>query len=150
MSTKVDTKVSSYLEWEEISSTFLASELQIPFFWEILQQIARRASMLRLPDTTCLPLFIMNTAQKLPAVIGLQARQSFPGDSDGKESTCNAGVRKILWRREWLSTPVFLSGEFHEQRSLTGYSACMGSQSVGHNWATSTFKKDRALKLKFH
>ena len=31
-------------------------------------------------------------------------------------------VRKIPWRREWLPTPVFLSGEFHEQRSLVGYS----------------------------
>ena len=25
------------------------------------------------------------------------------------------------WRREWLSTPVFLPGEFHGQRSLAGY-----------------------------
>ena len=31
-------------------------------------------------------------------------------------------VRKILWRREWLPTPVFLPGEFHGQRSLAGYS----------------------------
>ena len=29
---------------------------------------------------------------------------------------------KILWRREWLPTPVFLPGEFHGQRSLAGYS----------------------------
>ena len=28
----------------------------------------------------------------------------------------------ILWRREWQPTPVFLPGEFHEQRSLVGYS----------------------------
>ena len=27
----------------------------------------------------------------------------------------------IPWRREWLPTPVFLPGEFHEQRSLAGY-----------------------------
>ena len=27
-----------------------------------------------------------------------------------------------LWRREWQSTPVFLPGEFHGQRSLVGYS----------------------------
>ena len=33
-------------------------------------------------------------------------------------------VRKILWRREWQPTPVFLPGEFHGQRSLTGYSPC--------------------------
>ena len=31
-------------------------------------------------------------------------------------------VGKIPWRREWLSTPVFLPGEFHGQRSLAGYS----------------------------
>ena len=31
-------------------------------------------------------------------------------------------VRMISWRREWLPTPVFLPGEFHEQRSLAGYS----------------------------
>ena len=27
-------------------------------------------------------------------------------------------VGKIPWRRAWQSTPVFLAGEFHEQRSL--------------------------------
>jgi hypothetical protein len=31
-------------------------------------------------------------------------------------------VRKILWKREWLPTPVFLPGEFRGQRSLAGYS----------------------------
>ena len=29
---------------------------------------------------------------------------------------------KILWRREWQPTPVFLPGELHGQRSLAGYS----------------------------
>ena len=29
---------------------------------------------------------------------------------------------KIPWRREWQSTPVFLPGESHGQRSLGGYS----------------------------
>ena len=51
----------------------------------------------------------------------------FPGGSDSKEPACNAGgpgsiLGKILWRREWQSTPVFLPGEFHGQRSLVGYS----------------------------
>ena len=32
-------------------------------------------------------------------------------------------VRKILWRREWQSTPVFLLGGSHRQRSLEGYSS---------------------------
>ena len=31
-------------------------------------------------------------------------------------------VRKITWRRKWQPTPVILPGEFHEQRSLAGYS----------------------------
>ena len=31
-------------------------------------------------------------------------------------------VGMISWRREWLPTPIFLSGEFHGQRSLVGYS----------------------------
>ena len=39
----------------------------------------------------------------------------FPGGSDGKESTCNAGdpglipgLGKICWRRDRLPTPVFV------------------------------------------
>ena len=30
-------------------------------------------------------------------------------------------IRKMLWRREWLPTLVFLPREFHGQRSLAGY-----------------------------
>ena len=30
-------------------------------------------------------------------------------------------VRRILWRREWQSTPVFLPGEAHGPRSLAGH-----------------------------
>ena len=30
-------------------------------------------------------------------------------------------IWKSAWRRVWQSTPVFLSGEFHGQRSLAGY-----------------------------
>ena len=45
-------------------------------------------------------------------------------------------VRKTPWRREWLPTPVFLSGEFHGQRSLA---VSMGLQTVRHERATHTF-----------
>ena len=31
-------------------------------------------------------------------------------------------VGKLLWRREWQPTLVFLPREFHEQRSLAGHS----------------------------
>ena len=47
----------------------------------------------------------------------------------GKESTCQGRrhgfdpwVRKISWRRKWQSTPVFLPGTSHGQKSLAGYS----------------------------
>ena len=37
------------------------------------------------------------------------------------------------------STPVFLSGEFHEQRNPEGYTPWSGR--VEHNWVTNTFTK---------
>ena len=40
-------------------------------------------------------------------------------------------VRKIPWRREWQSTPVFLPGKFHGQRSLVG---SMESHGVAKSW----------------
>ena len=47
----------------------------------------------------------------------------------GKESACQHGrcgfdpwIRKILWRRKWQPSPVFLPGKFRGQRSLAGYS----------------------------
>ena len=53
----------------------------------------------------------------------------FPGGSDGKESTCNAGDPgsiPVLGRSpgegNWLPTPVFLTEESHGQRSLVGCS----------------------------
>jgi len=56
----------------------------------------------------------------------------FPGGASGKEPSCQCSrqkrlrfspwVWKILWRREWLPTPVFLSGQSHGQRSLVGFS----------------------------
>ena len=62
--------------------------------------------------------------------------KGFPGGSDGKESACNADVfdpwvGKILWRKKWLLTPVFLPGESDGQRSLVGQS--MVSQRVGYD-----------------
>ena len=34
--------------------------------------------------------------------------------------------QEIPWRKEWQPTPVFLPGEFHEQRILVGYSPWQG------------------------
>ena len=64
----------------------------------------------------------------------------FPGDSDGKESACNAGdlgsipgSGRFPWSREWLPTPLFLSGE-----GQSGGLQSLGPQSQtrpsGHTW----------------
>ena len=50
------------------------------------------------------------------------------------EDTGDPWVRKILWRREWQPTPVFLSGKSHGQRSLVSYSP-WGCR-VRHSWVT--------------
>ena len=46
-------------------------------------------------------------------------------------------VRKILWRREWLPTPVFLPKEFHGQRSLADYS-CKELEKTEQNISVPT------------
>ena len=50
-----------------------------------------------------------------------------PGPQEQRQRGCkrcgfDPWVRKIPWKRAWQPTPVFLSGEFHGQRSLAGYS----------------------------
>ena len=57
--------------------------------------------------------------------------QDFPDGARGKESACQCRrhkrrgyhpwVGKILWRRTWQPTAVFLPGESHAQRSLACY-----------------------------
>ena len=57
--------------------------------------------------------------------------RGFPGGTNGKESSCQCRrcrrlgfdywVGKILCRRKWQPTLVFLPEKFHGQRSLVGY-----------------------------
>ena len=63
----------------------------------------------------------------------------FPGVSDGKESTCNAGdlgsipgLGRSPGEENGNPTPAFLPGKSHGQRSLVGYRP-MGSQRVEHH-----------------
>ena len=69
----------------------------------------------------------------------------------GKEPTCqwrrcefDLWVRKILWRRKWQPTPVFLPGKSHGQGSLVAYSL-WGCKRVGHNLATKQHEKMKTL-----
>ena len=57
------------------------------------------------------------------------SKRVFPGSSASKKICLerrrpwfDSWVEKIPWRKDRLPTPVFLPGEFHEQRSLAGYS----------------------------
>ena len=43
-------------------------------------------------------------------------------------------VRKILWRRKWQPTPVFLPGKSHGQRSLADYSSWGCKESDKIEW----------------
>ena len=53
-------------------------------------------------------------------------RQVSPGSSAVKNPPANAGGAGLIpdsqipWRRAWQSTPVFLPGESHQQKSLAG------------------------------
>ena len=66
----------------------------------------------------------------------------------------NPWVGKILWRREWLPSPVFLPGESHGQRSLTGYSPWGCKESDTTEATEHTYTRHTALastwQLHFH
>ena len=68
----------------------------------------------------------------------------FPGSASGKESVCHCRrlkrhrfdpwVRKIPWRRSWLSSPIFLPGEFPWTGEPGGLQS-KGLQRVRHDWS---------------
>ena len=45
-------------------------------------------------------------------------------------------LRKIVWRREWLPTLVFLTGKSHRHRSLVGYSPWSCKEPGTTEWLT--------------
>ena len=66
----------------------------------------------------------METGCSLNCII---LRSPFPGGLDSKQSAMWETWVRLLgwkdpWRKEWLTSPVFLPGEFHGQRGLAGYS----------------------------
>ena len=58
-----------------------------------------------------------------------------------KNLPANAGdagsIRKILWRRKWQPTPVFLPGKSHGQRRLAGHSP-WGCKQSDMTWRLNT------------
>ena len=76
----------------------------------------------------------------------------FPGGSVVKNPPVNTGDAgsvpgsgRFPWTRKWKPTSVFLPGESHEQKSLTGYSP-WGRKSVGQNLATKQ-QNNKCCKL---
>ena len=67
---------------------------------------------------------IVSTSKEI--ILGIMRRvynrEGFPDGSVAKKCGFSPWVGKILWRRRWQPTPVFLPGKSHGQRSLEGYS----------------------------
>ena len=68
-------------------------------------------------------------------VIDTQSHIGPSCSSDDKEAACNAGdlgsipgSETSFEKREWQSTPIFLLGESHRQRSLEDYSLWGGKE----------------------
>ena len=87
-------------------------------------------------------LFLPQWGSKLLRFIFIYQFLGLPWWLSGKEHTCQCRrcgfypwVGKVLWRRKWQPTPVFLPGESHGQDSLSCYSP-WGRKRVGLDLAT--------------
>ena len=69
-----------------------------------------------------------------------QTVNNLPAMQEAQVQALGTWVGKIPWRKEWLSTPVFLPGEFHRQRSLVGYSP----------WSHRVIELDMIEQLSLH
>ena len=58
-------------------------------------------------------------------------------------------VRKILWRRKWQPTPVFLPEKSHKQRSLVGDSLKDGkvSDTTEHSTVSIIFRVEALVLM---
>ena len=62
-----------------------------------------------------------------------------PASAGDIRDTINPWVGKIPCKRAWQSTPVFLPGESHGQRSLVGYSPGGHRESTGVDSTEGTY-----------
>ena len=71
---------------------------------------------------------------------------------DTRDRGFSPWVGKILWRRKWQPTPVFLPGKSHGQRSLAGYSPWGHQESDTAEWLsaqTENTKNNNNYRLKW-
>ena len=71
-------------------------------------------------------------SRDFPGVLVVKKKKNLPAL---QEMRLDPWVRKILWRRKQQPTPVYLTGEFHGQRSRAGYSL-WGHKRVGNDLVT--------------
>ena len=88
------------------------------------------------------------------SLVDLVTATGFTRDSNGKESACQCRrpnfdywVGKMPWRRKWQSTPAFLPGKSHGQRSLAGYSPCNCKESDMTEQLTQTYTDHKVEKM---
>ena len=70
-----------------------------------------------------------------------------------RRSRFNPSVRKIPWRKEWLSSPVFLSREFHGQKNPVDCSPWVAESGMTEWLTLSLFSlcpRNICLKLFFY
>ena len=84
----------------------------------------------------------LNMHTNLHATAYVLTRAWIPRRFSGKESTCqcrsrgcNPWIKKILWRRKWQATPVFLPGKSQGQRSLATAPGVTKSWTRLSDWA---------------
>jgi len=89
----------------------------LPLF---LHHLLQSLKLGKLPINICHHLDI---GQQLPCSLGRNDSRTRLWRSEARLTSgeSDVGRGKILWRRAWQPTPVFLAGEFHGQRSLEGY-----------------------------
>ena len=75
--------------------------------------------------------------------------KNLPANARDMKLRLDPWVRKILWRRAWQPTPVFLPGESHGQRSLAGYSPWGRSESDTSEVTAHTRERSQSEKTMF-
>ena len=95
------------------------------------------------PEATAFLPIDLNYTAEVCFPLDILLRMGFPGGSHGRVRLKCRRPGFDLWVEGWLSTPVFLSGEFLGQRSLAGYSPQGCKESDMAEWLTQHLPRDR-------
>ena len=106
-------------KWQPLQYSCLENPMDRGAWWATVHRVAKNQTLLSEKQLNWASQ-VMLVLNNLPANAG-----------DLKRLGLDPWVRKILWRRKWQPTPVFLPGESYGQRSLAGYSP--QGHRVGHD-----------------